>query len=721
MRIQVVFNSTPILVPCGDGHLTVGELIQKAILRFKKVVDKDPDDVIEVRSLRLADTGSFVDQDDEVAEVLEDREVVILDFEYVPRYVREPDPVGGASLSGDSALTPSSQAFSPMTLGDEASGSAHYHRQTNHAHSEGYVTSGEGGVSDLQYNSSEGERGGREERGEGGRGGNDGPELPPSIEVCVYNPTAEYRCEWRSGEEEEELGEEGEEEEEGEGGREAEELAHIPGLGASQDTELVVTGAGWEGEEEEEEREASQDPESPHLTPRRANWSSQVDSGYAPKSQESFSHSQPKSLEAYSTSQELSLQEGGALSGGGAEYPREYPNLTPSQSDTTPKRAGVPPEKKDEGASSRGSQRGGSYEFSPRGDKRSGSNSYSRIQRGTDGNFVMSPARSSTLGRPGEFSGSGGFGFERGPRGGEGSGRGGRDHYYHRDYRDGYGSYDNHEGYVRGHGFAGDFDRHPYPHPDWRRSYAGGEFDHASPYSVGGRSLYDLHHGAGGRYDRGVFRPSPPSGQVRNETRPHPDGRGAAVASEEPREDGAFGRAANYLHPGGYDPRHMMGGPSGYSLSQPVPYLGPPRSLHGPSLDHERSRLLPLLEREQRGSTQRIRGGTLDERRERAYSLDEEYDDDDDLDRKDHRASQTQLNPFKRDFRKSIFRDGAVFSNWMERVHEYGLEDEEVQNTVPMFEGGDVSQSQRTPSPQPPGEKERGEEESEEEELWECS
>lgn len=40
MRIQVVFDSTPVLVPCGDGHLTVGELIQKAILRFKKVVDK---------------------------------------------------------------------------------------------------------------------------------------------------------------------------------------------------------------------------------------------------------------------------------------------------------------------------------------------------------------------------------------------------------------------------------------------------------------------------------------------------------------------------------------------------------------------------------------------------------------------------------------------------------------------------------------------------------
>ena len=35
-----------------------------------------PDDVIEVRSVRLADSGSFVDQDDEVVDVLEDKETV---------------------------------------------------------------------------------------------------------------------------------------------------------------------------------------------------------------------------------------------------------------------------------------------------------------------------------------------------------------------------------------------------------------------------------------------------------------------------------------------------------------------------------------------------------------------------------------------------------------------------------------------------------------------
>ena len=209
--------------------------------------------------------------------------------------------------------------------------------------------------------------------------------------------------------------------------------------------------------------------------------------------------------------QELSLQEGGALSGGAAEYPREYSNLTPSQSDSTPKRVGIPPEKKEEGASSRGSLRTKNYEISPgsRNDKRSGSGAYSRVQRVPGGNFMMSPARSSTLGRSAEFGGSGagfGHGFDRGPHGGEGTGRSGRDHFYPRDYRDHYGSYGDHNVYLRGHGFAGEFDRHPYPHPDWRRSYAGGEFDHASPYS-GRRGMYGDMHGVGGRYDHGGFDP----------------------------------------------------------------------------------------------------------------------------------------------------------------------------------------------------------------------
>ena len=65
----------------------------------------------------------------------------------------------------------------------------------------------------------------------------------------------------------------GEEEEGEEGGREGESgsLGHLPSHEASQDTELMVTGASWD--EGEEGREPSQEPESPHLTPRKTNWS----------------------------------------------------------------------------------------------------------------------------------------------------------------------------------------------------------------------------------------------------------------------------------------------------------------------------------------------------------------------------------------------------------------------------------------------------------------
>ena len=40
MRIQVIFGETSLLVPCGDGKLTVGELIEKSVTRFKKVITK---------------------------------------------------------------------------------------------------------------------------------------------------------------------------------------------------------------------------------------------------------------------------------------------------------------------------------------------------------------------------------------------------------------------------------------------------------------------------------------------------------------------------------------------------------------------------------------------------------------------------------------------------------------------------------------------------------
>ena len=51
------------------------------------------------------------------------------------------------------------------------------------------------------------------------------------------------------------------------------------------------------------------------------------------------------------------------------------------------------------------------------------------------------------------------------------------------------------------------------------------------------------------------------------------------------------------MHPGGFDPRQTMGGPSGYSLSQPMGYM-PSSRMFGHSGDYERVRLVPLEERE---------------------------------------------------------------------------------------------------------------------------
>ena len=54
------------------------------------------------------------------------------------------------NVSDDSALTPSSQPFSPITLGEDSAGSTHYNRLQNHALSEGYMTT-ESGVNNTPY------------------------------------------------------------------------------------------------------------------------------------------------------------------------------------------------------------------------------------------------------------------------------------------------------------------------------------------------------------------------------------------------------------------------------------------------------------------------------------------------------------------------------------------------------------------------------------------
>ena len=40
MKVTVCFGNTRVIVPCGNGDLLVAELIDKAILRYKKATNK---------------------------------------------------------------------------------------------------------------------------------------------------------------------------------------------------------------------------------------------------------------------------------------------------------------------------------------------------------------------------------------------------------------------------------------------------------------------------------------------------------------------------------------------------------------------------------------------------------------------------------------------------------------------------------------------------------
>lgn len=56
------------------------------------------------------------------------------------------------------------------------------------------------------------------------------------------------------------------------GGRDSS-LGHLPNIDASQDTELVITGGEWESRGEGRGVPSQGEPESPHLTSRKATWS----------------------------------------------------------------------------------------------------------------------------------------------------------------------------------------------------------------------------------------------------------------------------------------------------------------------------------------------------------------------------------------------------------------------------------------------------------------
>uniref|UniRef100_UPI00398F8180 partitioning defective 3 homolog isoform X3 n=1 Tax=Pristiophorus japonicus TaxID=55135 RepID=UPI00398F8180 len=108
MKVTVCFARTRVVVPCGDGALTVHSLIQQAVTRYRRAIAKDPGYWVQVHRLEHSD-GGILDLDDILSDVADDKDRLVAIFE-------EQDPHhGGDGTSASSTGTQSPEMFGSET------------------------------------------------------------------------------------------------------------------------------------------------------------------------------------------------------------------------------------------------------------------------------------------------------------------------------------------------------------------------------------------------------------------------------------------------------------------------------------------------------------------------------------------------------------------------------------------------------------------------------
>ena len=73
MKVTISFNGTKIVVPCGDGEISVREVTTLAATRYKKAIGKSNSYWVSVANLKSYE-GGILDQDDLIGDVCDDRE-----------------------------------------------------------------------------------------------------------------------------------------------------------------------------------------------------------------------------------------------------------------------------------------------------------------------------------------------------------------------------------------------------------------------------------------------------------------------------------------------------------------------------------------------------------------------------------------------------------------------------------------------------------------------
>ncbi|XP_063694322.1 partitioning defective 3 homolog isoform X4 [Bolinopsis microptera] len=90
MKVTVCFGNTRILVPVGEGSMTVAQLTDKSIARYRKISKKDPNEKICVHNIHSE--AGILDLDDALSDVVADKDVLVAEFEEETPYTAAPPP-----------------------------------------------------------------------------------------------------------------------------------------------------------------------------------------------------------------------------------------------------------------------------------------------------------------------------------------------------------------------------------------------------------------------------------------------------------------------------------------------------------------------------------------------------------------------------------------------------------------------------------------------------
>ncbi|XP_023240626.1 partitioning defective 3 homolog, partial [Centruroides sculpturatus] len=106
MKVTVTFGNVRVIVPCGNGDISVRDLMDLAITRYKKATGKPSDSWVTIHNLKISKDEGILYPDDRLTDVADDREQIIAIFEEQCSYLSVHNGGDGTSASSIGTNSP---------------------------------------------------------------------------------------------------------------------------------------------------------------------------------------------------------------------------------------------------------------------------------------------------------------------------------------------------------------------------------------------------------------------------------------------------------------------------------------------------------------------------------------------------------------------------------------------------------------------------------------